>query len=90
MDVVELTQTYKKRGDPFQLALGMYIMAIGEATLGECGLHLLAAKVVDLTDDPDRLAMWFCEVVDAQLELTRTDIQDAPPVIEREAWSRQV
>ena len=92
MDVVELIQTYKKRADPFQLALGMYIMAIGEASFGAdgCGLQLLSAKVADLTDDPDRFAMWLCEVVDARLELSRTDIQEAPPVIDRGAWSREV
>ncbi len=90
MDVVELNQTYKIRGDTFQLASGMYIMAIGEATFAGGGLQLLVAKVADLTADPDRFAMWFCEVVDAQLELASTDTPHAPPLHDQGAWSREL
>jgi hypothetical protein len=32
-------------------------MAVGEASVGGCGLQLLAAKVADLTNDPDRFSM---------------------------------
>ncbi len=74
MDVVELIQTYKKRGDTCELDIGTYTMVIGEATRGRGGgMQLLVAKLASLTEDPDRFSMWLCEVVDAQLELARAD-----------------
>ena len=60
----ELKDLFRKYGDTFEFSVGMYVLAMGMAVeeSGEC--KLLATKVSDLTHDPDRFAMWICEILD--------------------------
>ena len=50
----------------------MHILIIGEVSYGDDGeLQLAAAKVSDLSGDPDSFSMWLCEVIDAKLQLAQ-------------------
>ena len=75
----ELFHHYAKFGTGVCLQPGMYVLAIGELASGQPGDEpsLVASKVTDITRGPDRLAMWMCEVIDAQLQLARAG---APPL----------
>ena len=52
----------------------MYVLAVGFVMASQpyAELTMEPSKITNISHDPDRLSMWMCEVMDAQLELTRT------------------
>ncbi|EKX44407.1 hypothetical protein GUITHDRAFT_109528 [Guillardia theta CCMP2712] len=66
IDCTELYKVYDKYKDTWRLAKGMYVMAQGILSKdADQRLHVICTKIADLSANPDRFAMWMCEVVDA-------------------------
>ena len=59
-----------KFGKPWIAAPGMYVLVLAQLVLQDSIMIGEAFRVKDLSSDPDRLPMWWCELINAHQHST--------------------
>ena len=67
VSLAPVCEAHAKHGEPWNATRGMYVLVLAVLEIEEPGQPAASAIFVkDLTGEPDRLAMWWCELMDAE------------------------